>query len=118
MDSKKAYKNWNHMYEYKFLGKWYPCHILNDPFPQNGYCSIYTANGSADTVPFDCVRKMNKRDYLKHRGECIEQLGNNFPVFRLGFHEDIEDDLRMYEQLDELRSFEKFYKKSCDKGNV
>lgn len=105
MDSKEAYKNWNYMYEYKLFDEWCPCHVLTDPplhFLKEGYCSLYNAYGSVDTVSLNVVRKLTKEKYLELRKESFEWLGKNFDIRRLGFHRNIEDDLKIYDQANDL----------------
>lgn len=107
MECEKAYRNWNYMYEYKLLDKWCPCHILNDlpvSILKKGFCHLYNAYGSADTVPSSSIRKMSKADYLKHRSKCVEWLGNALSV-RLGFHENEADDLKMWKQSNDLEAY-------------
>lgn len=110
MDATQAYMNWNHMYEYQLFDEWCPCHVLNDlpsHLLQKGICEIYNAHGSVDTVPIEIVRKMSKEDYLAKRSEDIAWLKGKIDIWRLGYHENVKDDLTIYTQSNDLEDYKK-----------
>lgn len=104
MECEKVYKNQNYMYEYKLFGKWCPCHIITD-MPahlfKKGYCDIYNAYGSVDSVQNSRIRKMSKTDYIKYRNESKKWLGNALSV-RLGFRETEKEDLALWGQTNDF----------------
>lgn len=116
MQSKKMYGNWNYIYEYKLTymvgdklhDEWCPCHIIIDTcfhLIPKGKCHVRNRYGNPDIVPINSVRKMSKEYYLKTRSKYIERCGDVFRVWRFGFHENIEDDLKLYEKSNDLEEF-------------
>lgn len=89
--------NWNHMYEFKLCGNWYPCHVIekNDTVRRNNNrVWIFTRNGTITTERNENVRKMSEKRYLEKRLEDIEYLGKS--VSDRGYHENIEEDLALF----------------------
>ena len=91
--------NFNYMYEFRFLSRteWYPCHVIEI---NKGRVCIFTRNGSADSCRIDCVRKMSKDTYLQERNDCIQSF-KKF-AFEHGYHEDVNEDLKLFEESNEL----------------
>ncbi len=60
--------NWNHMYEFKLCGNWYPCHVIkeNDTvIRSDDRVWIFTRNGSITTEQNENVRKMSDLFLIK-----------------------------------------------------
>lgn len=95
--------NWNHMYEFKLCGNWYPCHVIkeNDTvIRSDDRVWIFTRNGSITTERNENVRKMSEEQYLKQRSEYMSYLGE-FASDR-GYHENVGEDLALFHDLVEL----------------
>ena len=73
MTIEQANGNYNHMYEFRIGESWHPCHLLHD-FVEDGYCMIFTRNGSVTSEQLNDVRKMQKEDYLQNK--LLNGLGN------------------------------------------
>lgn len=99
MTVEQANGNYNHMYEFRIGESWHPCHLLHD-FVEDGYCMIFTRNGSVTSEQLNDVRKMRKEDYLQNRKEVVEWLGK-FAYYH-GIHENLDDDLKLFDSLDDL----------------
>lgn len=91
--------NFNYMYEWRSCDDWYPCHIYHPKINENSI-TIFTRNGSITTESVNDVRKMNKEDYLNNREKCINDIGKY--AYERGFHEDIEEDIRLFLEANEL----------------
>ncbi len=99
MTVEQANGNYNYMYEFRIDKSWYPCHLLNDSV-ENGRCVIFTRNGSVIREQSQNVRKMRKEDYLQNRKEVVEYLGKW--AYNYGIHENIHDDLKLFDSVDDL----------------
>lgn len=87
------------MHEFRIGGSWHPCHLLHD-FVEDGYCMIFTRNGSVTSEQLNDVRKMRKEDYLQNRKEVIEWIGKF--AYHRGFHENLDDDLKLFDSVDDF----------------
>ena len=99
MTVEQANGNYNHMYEFRIDESWHPCHLLNDSV-EDGHCMIFTRNGSVIHEQLQGIRKMQKENYLQNRKEIIEWIGKF--AYRHGFHENVDDDLRLFNSVDDL----------------
>ena len=99
MNLEQCNGNYNHMYEFLLNDVWYPCHIYSDIVYESGI-TIFTRNGGITSVPDDRVRKMSKDTYLKNRKEVIDNLREY--AYERGFHESVEEDIRLFEESNEL----------------
>lgn len=99
MAIEQANGNYNHMYEFRIGESWHPCHLLHD-FVEDGYCMIFTRNGSVTSEQLNDVRKMQKEDYLQNRKEVVKWLGKF--TYHHGIHENVNDDLKLFDSLDDF----------------
>lgn len=91
--------NYNFMYEWKLGNNWYPCHIYHKNVDVNSI-TIFTRNGSIMTESVNNVRKMSQITYLNNRVKCINDISKY--AYKRGFHENIEEDIRLFEESNEL----------------
>lgn len=101
MEIEKCNGNWNFMYEFRIKDNWHPCHVIEV------YCNkdvlnvlIFARNGAITHENRENVRKMSKERYLKERTEIIDYFGKW--AFYHGYHEYVEDDLKMFDESNEL----------------
>ena len=78
MTVEQANGNYNHMYEFRIDKSWYPCHLLHD-FVEDGYCMIFTRNGSVTSEQLNDVRKMRKEIIYKTEKKLLNGL-KNLPI--------------------------------------
>lgn len=99
MTVEQANGNYNYMYEFRIDESWYPCHLLNI-FDDKLHGVIFTRNGSVIQERLSDIRKIRKEDYLQVRKEVVEWLGKW--AYNHGIHENIDDDLKLFDSVDDL----------------
>ncbi len=99
MTVEQANGNYNYMYEFRIDKLWYPCHLLNIS-DDKLHGVIFTRNGTVTDEKLQDIRKMHKEDYLQNRKEAIEWLEKW--AYTHGIHEDINDDLKLFDSADDL----------------
>lgn len=98
-------ENFNMMYEWTCgNNEWYPCHVLTDKSKLNRPVVIYTRNGTITREPVCNVRKMSKETYIRKREEEFDYDGE-YAYKWYGYHEDIEEDLKLFEQSNDLEMY-------------
>ena len=99
-------ENFNMMYEWTYgnAGEWYPCHVLTDERNLDWPVVNCTRNGSISIEPIHNVRKMGMKRYLENRKEVIE-LYEESSYKWYGYHKDIEEDLKLFEQSNDLEMY-------------
>ena len=99
MTVEQANGNYNYMYEFRIDKSWYQCHLLNIS-DDKLHGVIFTRNGSVIHEQVHDIRKMCEENYLQNRKEIIEWIGKF--AYRHGFHENVDDDLKLFDSVDDL----------------
>ena len=63
--------NWNHMYEFKLCGNWYPCHVIKEIYEKDVVCLQNMKTGKRYYCILRCYKDEKKLQWI------LEEINKN-----------------------------------------